>query len=30
MKSVLTDDPKIEELLQWEGKDDIMKWLDSL
>jgi integrase/recombinase XerD len=30
MRSVLADDPKIEELLQWEGKEDIMKWLDSL
>ena len=30
MRSVLTDDPKIEELLQWEGDGDIMKWLDSL
>ncbi len=30
MKSVLTDDPKIEELLQWEGDGNIMKWLDSL
>lgn len=30
MGSVLTDDPKIEELLQWEGDGDIMKWLDSL
>ena len=30
MGSVLTDDPKIEELLHWEGNGDIMKWLDSL
>ena len=30
MGSVLTDDPKIEELLHWEGDGDIMKWLDSL
>jgi len=30
MKSVLTDDPKIEELLQWEGQEDLMKWLDNL
>jgi site-specific recombinase XerD len=30
MQSVLTDDPKIDELLNWEGKQDMMKWLDSL
>ena len=30
IQSVLTDDPKIDELLQWEGKQDMMKWLDSL
>ena len=30
MRSVITDDPKIEELLHWEGDGDIMKWLDSL
>ena len=30
MKSVLTTDPKIEELLQWENKEDIMAYLDSL
>lgn len=30
MKSVLTADPKIEELLQWESKEDIMAYLDSL
>ena len=30
MRSVLTDDPKIEELLHWDGDGDIMKWLDSL
>lgn len=30
MKSDLPDDPKINELLQWESQDDIMKWLDSL
>ena len=30
MKSVLTADPKIEELLQWENKEDIMAYLDSL
>ena len=29
MQSVLTTDPKVEELLQWEGKEDIMAWLDS-
>jgi site-specific recombinase XerD len=30
MKSVLPTDPKIEELLQWENKEDIMAYLDSL
>jgi integrase/recombinase XerD len=28
--SVLTTDPKIEELLPWEGEQDIMAWLDGL
>ncbi len=30
MQSVLSEDPKIEELLQWEEKKDLLKWLDSL
>ena len=31
MESVITDDPKIDELLHWgEDKQDIMKWLDTL
>lgn len=30
MQSVLTDDPKIEQLLKWDGKGDIIAWLDSL
>jgi hypothetical protein len=30
MESVLTADPKIEELLQWEDDVDIMTWLDTL
>jgi integrase/recombinase XerD len=30
MQSVLTCDPKIEELLDWENKEDIITWLDSL
>jgi len=30
MKSVLTDDPKIDELLHWENKGDIIAWLDTL
>jgi len=29
-QSVLTTDPKIEELLDWENKEDIMTWLDTL
>ena len=30
MQSVLTNDSKIEELLQWENEGDLMAWLDSL
>jgi len=30
MESLLTDDPKIDELLNWEGEQNIMTWLDSL
>ena len=30
MESVLTEDPKIDELLAWEGEQDLMTWLDSL
>ena len=30
MESVLSDDPKIEELLHWENKGDIIVWLDNL
>jgi len=30
MQSVITHDPKIDELLQWEGNQDIMAWLDTL
>jgi hypothetical protein len=30
MGSDLTDDPKIDEHLQWESQEDMMKWLDSL
>ena len=30
MQSALTTDPKIEELLHWEGEQDIMAWLDTL
>ena len=29
-QSVLISDPKIEELFDWESKEDIMTWLDSL
>jgi integrase/recombinase XerD len=29
-QSVLTRDPKIEELIDWENKEDIVAWLDSL
>ena len=30
MDSVLTVDPKIEQLLQWESKEDILAWLDKI
>jgi integrase len=30
MQSVINDDPKIDQLLQWEGDKDILTWLDSL
>ena len=30
MQSVLSDDPDIDQLLQWEGEKDMMKWLDTL
>jgi site-specific recombinase XerD len=30
MESVLSDDPKIDELLHWENKGDIIAWLEQL
>ncbi len=30
MQSLINDDPKIDQLLQWEGDKDILKWLDTL
>ncbi len=30
MQSVIHNDPKIDQLLQWEGDKDILAWLDSL
>jgi len=30
MQSVITLDPKVEELLQWESDKDMIAWLDSL
>ena len=30
MQSVINDDPKIDQLLQWEGDKDILTWLDGL
>ena len=30
MQSKLSDDPKIDELIDWENKKDILQWLDSL
>ena len=29
-QSVIAQDPKIDELIDWENKEDIMTWLDSL
>jgi len=29
-QSVITQDPKIDELIGWENKKDILEWLDSL
>jgi hypothetical protein len=29
-KSNLSHDPKIEELIDWKNKKDILEWLDSL
>lgn len=29
-QSVLAQDPKIDELIDWEHKEEIMAWLDSL
>jgi hypothetical protein len=29
-QSLITTDPKIEELLDWENKEDVMTWLDTL
>lgn len=30
MQSKLSDDPKIDELIDWENKIEILQWLDSL
>jgi len=30
MKSNISEDPKIDELIDWENKKDILEWLDSL
>ena len=29
-QSNLTDDPKIDELINWENRKEILEWLDSL
>ena len=29
-QSLLTQDPKIEELIDWENKEKTLAWLDSL
>jgi len=30
MQSMITLDPKIDELLQWESDKDMIAWLDNL
>ncbi len=30
MKSNLSEDPKINEWIDWENRKDILEWLDSL
>jgi hypothetical protein len=30
MQSMITLDPKIEQLLQWESDKDMIAWLDNL
>jgi hypothetical protein len=29
-QSILSDDPKIEELIDWENKEETLNWLDNL
>lgn len=29
-QSIITDDPKIDNLIDWENKNEILAWLDSL
>ena len=29
-QAILTDDPKIEDLIDWENKEEILHWLDTL
>jgi site-specific recombinase XerD len=29
-RALLSEDPKIKELIDWENKEEILKWLDSL
>lgn len=29
-QSIISDDPKIDELIDWENKNEILAWLDSL
>jgi hypothetical protein len=29
-QSTLSDDPKIEELMDWENEEETLAWLDSL
>ena len=29
-QSIISDDPKIDDLIDWENKNEILEWLDSL
>ena len=29
-KGIIKNDPKIDDLLDWENKKDVLDWLDSL
>ena len=29
-QSIIAEDPKIDELIDWENEEDLLSWLDSL